>query len=138
MKVGKLCFKCYDSMAIAGDVPSASGTGAHAARGLDHGVDNQRMTSHSKVVVGAPYHDFAAVAAITPACVEWPGGMSLEIREDTITALSANAVEIRMKMTAQCHGIYSLGGWDVIRIDGRTAVLQVTSFSVGCIIRRIW
>jgi hypothetical protein len=138
MKVGKLCFECNNSMTIAGDVPGTAGTGAHAARGHDHGVDNKWMTPHPMVVVGAPYHDFAAVAAITPACVGWPGGMSLEICEDTITALSANAVEIRMKMTAQCHGIYSLGGWDVIRIDGHTAVLQVTSFSVGCIMRRIW
>src|SRR3977135_2687342 len=103
MKVGKLCFKCYDSMAVAGDVPSASGTGAHAARGLDHGVDNQRMASHSKVVVGAPYHDFAAVAAVTPACIGWPGGMSLQVCEDAVTALSANAVEGRGKMAGQWH-----------------------------------
>jgi hypothetical protein len=38
-----------------------------------------------------------------------------------------------MKMTAQRHRIYSLGVWDVIRIDGHTAVLQVTPpFLVWC------
>ena len=64
-----------------------------SARGLDHGVDNKWVTSHSKVVVGAPYHDFVLVAAVTPPCIGWPGGMSLNICEDAVTALSANAVE---------------------------------------------
>src|SRR5271166_4740126 len=97
MKVGNLCFEGNDSVAIAGDIPSTSSAGAHAARDLDHGVDNKRMPAHSEVVVGAPYHDFTAAAAITPACVGWPGGMSLQICEDAIAALSANAVEVCLK-----------------------------------------
>jgi hypothetical protein len=81
------------------------------------------MVPHPKVVIGTPYDDFAADAAITPACIGRPGGISLEIGEDAIATLAANVVEICMKMVAQCHRIYSTREY-VIR--GRSSVHRIT------------
>jgi hypothetical protein len=110
MQVGELRLECNDSMAIARDVSRAPSAGANAARGLDHGVDHKGMPPHPKIIVAAPYDDFAAVIAIAPACIGRPGGVPLQIGEDAIATLSTNVVEISMKVMAQCHRIYPSGG----------------------------
>jgi len=100
MQVGEFCLKRDDGMAIAGDVSRAASAGARPLRRLDHGIDDEGVAAHPEIVVGAPYDDVAAVAAIAPPGIRRTRGVPLEIGENPIAALPANPVEVRLKMVA--------------------------------------
>ena len=94
MQVGEFRLKGDNGMAIAGNISRTPGAGARPPRRFDHGIDDRRVTAHPEIVVGAPNDDLAAVAPVVPRRIRRARSISLQIGENAITALAANAVEV--------------------------------------------
>src|SRR5262249_54201296 len=90
-------------MVGAGNIAGAAGAGAHAGRGLHHGADHLRVLAHAEIVVRAPDHDRTRPLRRMPGCVREPAGDALEIGEDAIAALLAQARQRIGKETIVRH-----------------------------------
>jgi hypothetical protein len=87
MQISELRLERDDCSAIAGDVSRSSGAGAHPLRGLDHRIDDSRMTSHPEIVVRA------GTPATAPGSIRRAAGVPLEIGENPVTALPTDFVK---------------------------------------------
>jgi hypothetical protein len=84
MQVGEFALQLDQRVAVAGDVAGATGAGAHAGGGFDHGADHLRMLAHAKVIVRAPNHDRARAVRGMPCRVRETTGHAFEIRKHAV------------------------------------------------------
>src|SRR6266404_9131166 len=106
MQIREFRLEPDDGMAVAGDVPGASGTGTHPQYALDHRVDDRRVAPHTEIVVRAPDDDLAGIVATAPSGIGRALRVPLQIGENAIAAFPADTIEIRQKMVAQGHLVF--------------------------------
>src|SRR5258708_12633327 len=87
----------------AGDVAGATGAGADAGRGLDHGADHLRVLTHAEIVIGAPDHDVLRPLRGMPHRMREPAGDAFEVGKHPITPLVMQAVEGGTEELAVIH-----------------------------------
>src|SRR5215469_3576002 len=78
-------------MIVAGDVAGASGTGAHAGRGFDHGADHLRVLAHAEIIVRAPDHDLLRSIRRMPDGVGKTPGDALEVGKHAVAPFLVQA-----------------------------------------------
>ena len=87
VQIGELGFQGHDSTIGAGNIARAAGAGAHATRGIAHGVDYLGVLAHAKIIIRAPDNHVAHSIRSPPACMWKSSSLALEISEDPVAAL---------------------------------------------------
>src|SRR5262249_29872993 len=102
VKIGQLALE--QNMVVIGprDVARTAGAGSATIECLVHGCQDERMLSHSKIVVGTPDRHVLLPAAGIQGCAGKPASPSFQIGEDPVppfpTQLIEPLAEIRLKI----------------------------------------
>src|SRR5262249_22185284 len=111
VQVGELLLELDQRMMRARDVAGATGAGADARRGLDHGADHLRVLAHAEIVVGAPDHDVARPLRRVPDGVREAAGDPFEVSEDAVASLVMQTIEGGTEELAVIHRRTWNGNW---------------------------
>jgi|SRR4051794_21469743 hypothetical protein len=117
MEVGKFMLELHERVIGACDVAGATGSGAHAGRGLDHGAYYLGMLTHAEIIVRAPDDDVACTMRRMPGG-EWKAtGVALKIGKNPIPALVPQLGQRLREMSLIIHRyIRVCGGGDLVEL----------------------
>ena len=107
VKGGQLVLERDQSVAGAGDVAGAAGTGAARRCRRAHRRDHVRMLAHAQIIVGTPDGDLLRRAIVVTQGNRMTADDPLELDEMPIAVLGFQPVQLRTEMrgivTVECH-----------------------------------